>query len=66
MFSFFEQREGKNNFLDVLKNFLYNMELADRSKDPRLINGKTFEWLKVKSNLKNAVRDCINENKYFD
>jgi hypothetical protein len=60
MFSFFEQREGKNNFLDVLKNFLYNMELADQSKNPKLINNETFDWLTIKTALKTQIRHCIN------
>ena len=59
MFYFFEQREGENNFLDVLKNFLYNMELADHSKEPRLTNGLKLNWKGVQSELKRFVIDCI-------
>jgi hypothetical protein len=61
MFNFFEQREGESNFLDVLKNFLYNMELADHSRDPRLTSGEQWDWLRVKAELKLAVRECINK-----
>jgi hypothetical protein len=61
MFSFFEQREGEHNFLDVLKNFLYNMELADQSRNPRLIDNAIFDWLKIKTELKETVRNCIHK-----
>ena len=56
MFAFFEQREGKNNLFDVMKNLLYNMALADKSTNPRLIDGREFNWNEVKEYMKNAVR----------
>jgi hypothetical protein len=59
MFGFFEEREGKHNFLDVLKNFLQNMALADHSGNPRLICGEELDWQKTKEYLKDAVRECI-------
>jgi hypothetical protein len=60
MFIFFERREGESNFFDVLKNFLYNMELADNSKNPKLQNNQPFDWLKIKTELKTFVKNCIN------
>ena len=60
MFSFYEQREGKSDLFDVLKNLLVNMELADSSNNPRLIGGQAFNWSGVKNYFKNAVRTlCI-------
>ena len=60
-FHFFEQREGKSNFFDVLKNFLMNMDAADKSKDPKLIRNGTFDWKQVKTRLKEKVRECVDE-----
>ena len=59
MFTFFEQREGKSNLLDIFKNLLYNMELADKSNNPRLTNGRIFDWNKVKAYLKDVVRGIV-------
>jgi hypothetical protein len=61
IFSFFEQREGKSNFFDVLKNFLYNIDLADTSANPRLATGENFDWQNIKAYLKQVVRACIND-----
>jgi hypothetical protein len=59
MFTFFEQREGKNNLFDVFKNLLYNMESADKSKNPRLTDNRNFDWDTVKEYLKNEVKKTV-------
>jgi hypothetical protein len=46
-------------FLNALKNFLLNMELADKSKNPRPITNKRFDGEMIKRELKEAVKNCM-------